>query len=331
MSMKLGIVGSGMIVQEFLKVTPELKETEVTAICCTPRSEATGREIADRCHIANVFLNYDDFLESGIDTVYIALPNHLHFEFARKALEAGKHVIVEKPFTSSYQEALQLCSLARKKHLLLFEAITTVYLPNYREIKDSLPALGHIRIVQCNYSQYSRRYDQFKEGTVLPSFDPACSGGALMDLNIYNIHYVVGLFGKPENVEYFPNMEKGIDTSGILILNYRDFQCTCIGAKDCKAPIANLIQGDEGCISQNTPANVCMNFEIRKNDGTSSVIDVNEYAHRMTNEFLAFEEMIQNNQFEKCYQLLEHSLTVCEVQDIARKKAGIVFPADTIS
>ena len=52
----------------------------------------------------------------------------------------------------------------------------------------------------------------------MPAFDPAFSGGALMDINIYNIHYVVGLFGKPKNIEYYPNIERGIDTSGVLII-----------------------------------------------------------------------------------------------------------------
>lgn len=326
--MKMGIVGSGMIVQEFLKIAPELTEIKLTAICCTARSEVAGREMADRCHISNVFLNYDDFLDSGMDAVYITVPNHLHFEFAKKALEAGKHVILEKPFTSTYQEALQLCTLARKKQLFLFEAITTLYLPNYHKIRECLPELGRIKIVQCNYSQYSRRYDLFKEGKVLPAFDPNCSGGALVDLNIYNIHYVVGLFGKPQNVEYFPNMEQGIDTSGILVLSYKDFQCTCIGAKDCRAQIMNSIQGEDGCICQDSPANVCKNFELIKGDGTSSLIQENNYEHRMVNEFLAFQEMIQNHDYDRCNQLMEHTLTVCKVQDTARRKAGIVFPAD---
>lgn len=260
--MKLGIVGSGMIVKEFLTITHYLKETELTAICGTKRSEAEVEELSSKYNIKNMFNNYDEFLNSEIDTVYVALPNNLHFQFAKEALEAGKNVIIEKPFTSNYKEALILSELAREKQLFIFEAITTQYLPNYKKIKELLPTLGNIKIVQCNYSQYSSRYDSFKEGNVLPAFDPKFSGGALMDLNIYNLHYVAGLFGKPKNVEYYPNVEIGIDTSGILILDYETFKCTCVGAKDCKAPIANNIQGDKGCIHQNTPANVCMSFEV---------------------------------------------------------------------
>ena len=233
--------------------------------------------------------------------MYIALPNNLHFEFSKKALEYNKNVIVEKPITSNYKEAKILNDLAREKKLFLFEAITT---------------------------QYSSRYNSFKEGTILPAFDPEFSGGALMDLNIYNIHYVVGLFGKPKNVEYYPNIERKIDTSGILILDYEKFKCVCVGAKDCKAPIANNIQGSNGCIYMDTPVNVCGNFKIIMNDGNTTLINENKYDNRMVSEFIEFINAIKNHDLDMCYKMLEHSLIVSEVQTTARKKAGIVFKAD---
>lgn len=326
--MKLGIVGSGKIVQEFLPVAQQMKSLQLEAILGTKRSEEKLNNLKNKYGIKNVLYNYDEFLKYDLDAVYIALPNNLHYEYAKKALEAGKNVIVEKPFTSTYKEALILSDLARKKQLYIFEAITNQYFPNYKKIKELLPSLGNIRIVQCNYSQYSSRYDKFKEGNVLPAFDPKFSGGALMDLNIYNIHYVVGLFGKPENVEYYPNIERGIDTSGVLVLDYGKLKCVCIGAKDCKAPIANNIQGDRGCIYQDTPANVCERFQLLMNDGTSTTINENNYEHRMVNEFLEFMDILKNKDLKKCYKMLDHSMIVSEVVTMARKKGGIVFPAD---
>jgi predicted dehydrogenase len=327
--MKLGIIGAGMIVKDFLSISSLLKDVEVEAICGTQRSEETMTELKNTYGIKSILYSYDELLNTDLDAIYIGLPNNLHFEFAKKALEANKNVIVEKPFTSTYKEALILSDLAKEKQLFIFEAITNQYLPNYQKIKELLPSIGNIKIVQCNYSQYSSRYNSFKEGNVLPAFDPKFSGGALMDLNIYNIHYVVGLFGKPKNIEYYPNVERGIDTSGVLILNYETFNCVCVGAKDCKAPIANNIQGDKGCLYQDTPANVCKKFELLMNDGTSTTINENNYDHRMVNEFIEFFDMIKNNDLERCYKMLEHSLIVSEVQTIARKKGGIIFPADT--
>ena len=150
--------------------------------------------------------------------IYVALPNNLHFSFAKEALLAGKHVILEKPFTVTYEEAKEIAAIAREKKLYLFEAITTQYNPNYHKMKELLPRLGDIKLVALNFSQYSSRYDNFKKGIISPSFDPNNAGGALMDLNIYNIHFVAGLFGKPLKVRYCSNMERDVDTSGILVM-----------------------------------------------------------------------------------------------------------------
>ncbi len=195
-------------------------------------------------------------------------------------------------------------------------------------MEKRIPQLGEIKIVECNFSQYSSRYDQFRQGEILPAFDPNKSGGALMDLNIYNIHYVTGLFGSPEKVAYYPNIEKGIDTSGILIMDYKNFKCVCIGAKDCNAPIAINIQGDKGCINQKSPANVCFGFSQYMNDGSEEKVDLNQDQHRMVNEFNEFAKLIQQSDYDTCNKILDHSLEVSQIQTTARKESGIIFAID---
>ena len=96
-----------------------------------------------------------------IDFVYVASPNSLHFQYSLQAMQHGKHVICEKPFTSNCREFQILDTYAREHHLFLFEAIVTSHMPNYLTLKEKLPELGTIRMVQCNFSQYSSRYDKF--------------------------------------------------------------------------------------------------------------------------------------------------------------------------
>nr|MCR4943576.1 Gfo/Idh/MocA family oxidoreductase [Clostridium sp.] len=295
------------------------------AILGREKSKNKIEELVYKYNIKNSFYNYDELLKSQVDTVYIALPNKLHFEFSKKALENGKNVIIEKPITVEYEEAIELGKLAKEKNLFIFEAISTLYLPNYKKIQEEVKNIGDIKIVQCNFSQYSSRYDKFKRGEIEPVFDPKCAGGALMDLNIYNIHYAVGLFGEPKNIEYYPNIERGIDTSGVLILDYGKFKCICIGAKDCKAPIAYNIQGDKGCIYQDTPANECEEFSILMNDGRNININENKYNNRLINEFIEFSNIIKNKDYNQCYKRYEHSILVSKIQTEARRKSGIKF------
>ncbi|WP_288060586.1 Gfo/Idh/MocA family protein [Thomasclavelia cocleata] len=324
--MKLGIIGSGMIVQDLLSFVDTIEEIKLIAILGRKKSQKKIEALTNKYQIKKTYYNYDDLLnDEEIDTVYVALPNHLHYEYTKEALLHNKHVICEKPFTSNIDELDELIALSKERKCLLFEAITNQYLPTYKNIKDRLNELGKISLISCNYSQYSSRYNAFKKGEILPVFDINMSGGALMDLNVYNLHFVIGLFGKPENVEYFANIERGIDTSGIIILEYPTFKAVCIGAKDCAAPISSTIQGDLGCIKIDGPTSVLSDVKIIKNDKINENIEVNSNNHRMYDEFKNISKFIDNKDFNTCNLMLEHSKIVMDVLTKARKSANIVF------
>lgn len=327
--MRIGTVGTGRIVDEFLNALKDVENAQCVAVYS--RKEETARKLADKHQVKRIYTDYNSLLsDESIDFIYIALPNSLHYDYALKALEKGKNVICEKPFTSTVQEAKKLVNLAKEKHLFLFEAITTLNFPNYEVIKESLSQLGAIKLVQCNYSQYSSRYDQLLEGEVTNIFSPEFSGGCLVDINIYNLHFVTGLFGKAKEVRYFSNKaDNGIDTSGIVILRYDDFLCTCTGAKDSESPSFIVIQGTKGYIKVNTPPSRALSFEIKTKD-QMKVYEQDTKINRMTYEIRNFYKLYQTKNYQKCYELLEHSLKVVETAAQARKAAGIVFTADTL-
>lgn len=325
--MKLGIIGTGKIVQEFLPWLTQCPSIEVRALCSTPRSAEKAQALCRRYGIPHSFTDASQ-LYAEVDTVYVAVPNLGHAPYCRAALEAGRHVIVEKPMTASAAEAEELAALARKKGLFLFEAVTTQYLENYRKIRELLPLIGKVKLVQCSFSQYSSRYDAFCAGEVLPAFDPMQAGGALMDINLYNISYVVGLFGEPKGVHYAANIERGIDTSGVLTLEYDKFRAVCIGAKDCSAPPRYVIQGTKGYILQKTPANLCGAVTFHANDGTEQHFSLNGKRPRQAAEFEAFARAIDNGDQDSVSHMLDTSLAVARVLQKARDDAGIVFPCD---
>lgn len=324
--MKLAIFGSGKIVQEFLPITQDLPEIEVKAILGTKRSQEKTEKIQAEYGIDVSYTDIDECLKSdAYDTVYVAVPNHLHYSFAKKALEAGKHVICEKPFTLKHAELLELEKIALEKDLVLVEAITNQYLKNYQGIKEASQNIGKLKIIECNYSQYSSRYDAFKEGTILPAFNPKMGGGALMDINIYNIHLVVGLLGKPQKVQYYANIEREIDTSGMLILDYGDVKVVCIGAKDSEATIRSTIQGTEGSVVLNGPTNTLESYTTESLSGEKATFDHKDHPHRMFDEFKLFSQVIADKDMSFVKQQLEHSKIVMEIVETAINDAGIVL------
>ena len=327
--MKLAITGGGLIVKTVAAFLPGWG-WEVEAICVTPQGADAAWELARQCGCPAVYTDYERMLEEvEAKVVYVAVPNHLHFAMARKALERGLHVILEKPITSNDTEARILAELARGRGLFLWEAITTLYQPNYATLKANLGRIGQVKLVSCNFSQYSSRYDAFCAGQTPPVFDREKSGGTLMDLNLYNLHWLMGLFGEPEAVEYHPNLHRGIDTSGVLTLHYPGFQAVSIAAKDCGAPCRYVIQGTRGYILQTAPANVCGEVVVHLNDGAEERFDT-PTGHRLEAEFAVFARQLAEHDLDGCYRMLEHSLAVCRVQTRARLGAGIVFPADKI-
>ncbi|CCQ95326.1 conserved hypothetical protein [[Clostridium] ultunense Esp] len=326
--MKVGIIGTGAIVNSFLEAVSMIDGIKCLGIYS--RSKEKGLRLANEFNIQTIYTDLDTMLDDErINFIYVASPNSLHYSQSLKALKKGKHVICEKPFTSTLEETKTLSKMARNNGLYLFEAITTIHLPNYKIIKDNIKRLGRIKIVQASYCQYSSRYDQLLAGEIPNVFNPKMSGGALADINVYNIHFVMGIFGEPNEIYYMANKHvNGIDTSGVVFLRYPDFICICTGSKDVQGNNLVQIQGEKGYIQVNEGANGCKSFTININNEKSEYIDIQSSPNILYYEMLKFHRIYKDKDLETCYKLLDHTESVMKVLVKARKDAGIIFSAD---
>jgi predicted dehydrogenase len=316
---------------------------------CYSRDAERGAAFAAKNGISRCLTDRNEFLgDSEFETVYVASPNSLHFTWARDALLAGKRVVCEKPFTSNLAEFDALVSLAKERGLSLCEALTTVHLPNLQKIRDLLPQIMPVRSVLLNFSQFSSRYTRFLSGETPNVFNLAFSGGALMDLNYYNIGFMVDLFGKPTDIRYFANKAaNGVDTSGLLVLTYPGFVASLTAAKDSGDVRFVLLQGEKGSVYCPSPAsNLSAGLSLYERDNpetTKQVIQRTAEAPRETFQYqdetnvLYYEArdicaLFDNDNFDvcnaACTKALERSRMEMEIADAARKSAGIVFPAD---
>ena len=250
MPLRLAVLSTSRIVAEFLTHAPAWPELALTALCCRPESAEKGRALAEKAGIPRLYTSEEAlYAAGGFDAVYIGTANHLHAAAARRALAAGYHVILEKPFTPTAAEARALFALADEKGVVLFEAITTPYLPTYRFLQAERPKIGAVRGALANFSARSARYDDYLRGVWNTTFDPACFGGALYDMNVYNLHFFCGLLGAPQRAEYRPTLGgNGIDTAGTVLLQYPGFCAAALAAKDSGAPQFAMLQGVGGCL-----------------------------------------------------------------------------------
>lgn len=321
----VGIIGSGFIVPVFIEATKAVKGYRYIAIS-SPHSVDRLRELKEKYNMNYYSLDYEDLLkDKNIDTVYIGTPNSTHYEIAKKALQNNKNVILEKPFTVNSKETKELIELAKKKKKILFDAVTTIHLPNYKKIKELLNEIGEIKMVDLNFSQYSSRYDKFKNGIILPAFDYKMAGGALMDLGIYNINFVVGLFGEPKKVIYYPNIKRKVDTSGLLVLDYGKFKVNSINAKDCKAPLNVCIQGDKAHIKSCESSSVLNTVNIVDNKGNSKEYKLNKDKLTHYYEYKEFKRLFEEKDLKKALEYNEFTLKTMKVLEKALKSGNLKF------
>lgn len=327
--MKFGTIGTGYIVHAFLDGVYQ-SGSHLAAVYS--RSKEKGSAFANHYQVTKVYTDLADLLiDDEVEVVYIASPNSLHYAQTMQALKAGKHVVVEKPMCSTVKECEAMIALAKDQGLFLFEAITNQHLPNYAYVKSVLPKLGRVRMVQCAFSQYSSRYDALCRGETPNVFNLDFSGGALYDINVYNIHFVVGLFGEPLDVHYYCNKHpNGIDLSGTLILTYPDFIAVCIGAKDCQGTNFVQVQGEKGYAYVHGSASGCSKVSLHLGNDDEAVFNEQPISNVLYYENVDFEKIIESKDYAKRDALLEESLTCMKVLNQAREDAKIVFGADGV-
>ncbi|CCI82085.1 oxidoreductase [Lactobacillus hominis DSM 23910 = CRBIP 24.179] len=318
----LGIVGSGMIVHDFLSIADQVPDLNLAAISTTKRSEKIGQELAQKYNITKTYTDNEQlYNDSNVNTVYVAVPNNLHYDVAKAALLAGNNVICEKPFVDTPEQARELKQIADEKGVFLVEAITNIYLANFAYLKAHLDQIGPIHDVALNYTQYSSRYDDFLKGIIKPVFDPAKDGGALMDIGIYNIHLAVGLFGKPKTVHYFPVMQKDIDTSGTLMLSYDGMQASLLAAKDSYVTDQwSYIEGEKGTLKIKGSIGQLNEIELDLKGKEPKKVDLNKYNDRMVAEFVEFSRMFKQKDKVAADKAFDHSLATLEVLYTAKKQ-----------
>lgn len=317
--MTISVIGSGMIVGEVLKMLATHLQ-DITPQSIFAHSDISrARQLAYEYSIPNLYTDYDELLrEDTSDFVYIANVNTAHYDYAMKALEAGRNVIIEKPICMTLEEAHTLVDMARERELMLIEAVSLLHMPNMKAIKEAAENIGRIRLVECDYSQYSSRYERYLREDVAPAFDPECGGGALRDLNVYNINFVVALFGEPVSVEYHANYGfNGVDTSGILLMHYDDFECVCSAGKDCYGHPYGQIQGDKGIIRVDGPVSVLKSFSVTTRSEEGEVVtkeyDLNFFAHRLAHEFDRIRTLYETRNFEAVERYQDISLAVMKI------------------
>lgn len=248
MLIRFATIGTSSITEQFIeaaRLEPSLRYTAAYSRSAQKASEFAGKHGAEYS-----FSNLQQLAEfKNIDAVYIASPNAFHAEQCKLLLEAGKHIICEKPITTNLTQYSELHKIAKKNNLVYMEAMMSVNVEWHSKILTALREIGNIALARIDFCQRSSRYDSFINGNPQNIFDMSLHTGTLMDLGIYCVYAAVDLFGEPERITSVASLFKnGADRSGASLFDYGSFSALLSYSKAGQSAIGSEIIGDKGTL-----------------------------------------------------------------------------------
>ncbi len=195
---------------------------------------------------------YDNIIDLAndktIDAVYIASPNYMHFSQSKLLLNAGKHILCEKPICVYPWEYDKLCEISNNRKLIYLEAMMNAHLPWISRIKELINE-NEIVSANLNFCQRSSKLQLLNEGIVASTFSKECFGGALMDLGVYVLSFVYQLFGKPQDIKANSIFgETKIDVTDNLLIKYNNFSVNAVISKIASSIMPSEIITKKGSI-----------------------------------------------------------------------------------
>jgi predicted dehydrogenase len=229
------VLGTGTVATKFVHdMRAHCRDT--TVIVTGSRSVPRAQAFADACD-AGVGVSYADAVaHTDVEMVYIATPPESHATLAELALDAGKAVLVEKPFTTSAESATQLVERARSQQAFLMEAMWTRFLPVLTDVQSAVAegAVGDVRAVEVAVGW------------------AGAPGSALLDLGPYVVSLALWLLGPPLTIDARGTRVDGHDRTTALQLGYPDAVATLRCSLEAQLANQLIVEGTAGCIVVNS-------------------------------------------------------------------------------
>lgn len=302
---RIGIIGSGRIANRFVPETKVVNGAHVVAVL---NPEAAEADAFAKTHGVEAFFDYDAFIDN-VDVVYIASPHLTHYDYIKRSLRAGKHVLCEIPFTLKKDEAIELYKLAEEKNLVLMEASKTAFCPAFGHIVTLIKSgiIGEVVDVKASLSKMVEPPTR--------ELDAAQAGGAITEHAPLTLMAIIKLLGLEwKDVNFHTKRENGVDIYTKGVLNYPHATSSFTLGIGVKTEGNLVISGTKGYVYVPAPWWLTDYFEMRYEDQTKN----KKYFYSYDGEGLRYEiqeflSMIVNDR-RSCYKLRRReSVAIAEI------------------
>ncbi len=318
MPVRWGILGTGGIASTFV-TDLQLSDSGV-ATAVGSRSQRSADRFGHEFRIANRHASYEALVaDPNVDVIYVATPHPMHHGNAILALRAGKHVLVEKPFTMNAVEAREITKVARENGRFAMEAMWMRFLPHVGVIRDWLGrgVLGEIITVTADHGQW------FVEDPGFRLFAPELCGGALLDLGVYPVSFASMVLGRPDRIVSMSDPAfTGVDAQTSMLLGYDSgaqavLTCTLRGKSPTRASIVGTdarieVEGDFYA-----PTTVTL---VPRNGDPTSVAAVHE-GRGLRHQAEEVARRLAAGELESPLMPLDETISIMETMDTVRAQA----------
>lgn len=326
-TIRWGILGTGFIAG---LQTQDLKDNGFTVQAVGSRSTESSRAFAEQHGVATAHGSYEELVADPlIDVVYIATPHPFHRDNALLALNAGKHVLVEKSFTMNAREAQEIVDLAESKGLVALEAMWTRFLPHMIRLREIIQegTIGEVRKVVASHNQSLPKDPAHRLN------DPALGGGALLDLGIYPVSFAFDILGSPATIKASASMSAtGVDRQTAAIFEYANGAQALV---DCELDAASanraMVIGTQGWIDIEHTWYNPVPFTVHAVDGTVvERYDQPVNSRGMQYQAAELERLVRTGATSGTILPPSETVDIMAAMDEIRRQIGLSYNADSV-
>ena len=313
---KIGIIGSGRIANRFV---PETKVVNGAAVVAVLNPDKVEAESFAQKHGLEAYTDFDSFAEE-VDIVYVASPHLTHYDYIKRSLLAGKHVLCEIPFTLKKKEALELYRFAEEKNLVLMEASKTAYCPAFGHIVTLIKSgvIGEVVDVKASLSKMVE--------PPIRELDAEQAGGAMTEHAPLTVMAIIKLLGLEwKDINFHTKRENGVDIYTKGVINFPHATSSFTLGIGVKTEGNMVISGTKGYVYVPAPWWLTSYFEVRYEDQTKN----KKYFYSYDGEGLRYEiqellSMIVNDR-RSCYKLRRReSVVIAEIIEKYRNGENVI-------
>ena len=318
-AIRWGILGAGGIAHKMADAIIHHTASELVAV--GSRTPGKADAFVERVGSGRACTSYEDVVaDPDVDAVYVATTHNDHHEPALLAIEAGKHVLVEKAFTQNASQAKRVVDAARAKGVYLQEAMWSRFLPHQVEVRAAIARgeIGDVIAVQADHGQQLTHVQRMVR--------PELAGGALLDLGVYPLAFAHDILGVPQSITAVGQLrDTGVDGQVSMVLQYAGAQATLHTTMEARTGNTAVISGTEGRIEIADTFYAPTTFEVKRHDGTSW-----SYDGRIENGFqyeaAEVARGIAAGRTESEVLTLDQTLEIMRMMDQVREQIGLVYP-----